>query len=283
MARYRTIKPKFWDDIKISKVSRDARLVFIGMWSFCDDLGVIVAEPVFLKSKILPYDAINSDDFDKLLQELVQHRFLIGINYNKERFFFIRTFSKHQKVDKPNLDELHIDKQSLDKLIFDEQSSINRREEPEQSKKRRGRKAAKRVEESSVVVEESSVVDTGSTNLNLGEVEKEGLPPPKKNVQIPFGEDFKIIWEIWKDYRKKQHDFIYKSEESEQAALVKLYGDGFNNEKNCIEMIKKSMANGWKGLFSEKNNNHNGTHKPTGSEVSGKSIYDTIMGGGAKT
>ena len=30
MARNRMIKPQFWDDSKIAKISRDARLLYIG-------------------------------------------------------------------------------------------------------------------------------------------------------------------------------------------------------------------------------------------------------------
>ncbi len=52
MARIRTIKPKFWDDTKLSKISRDARLTYIGMWNFSDDLGVTIKNTIWLKSKI---------------------------------------------------------------------------------------------------------------------------------------------------------------------------------------------------------------------------------------
>ena len=43
MARIRTIKPQFWDDLKIGRLSRDARLLYIGLWNFADDLGVVIA------------------------------------------------------------------------------------------------------------------------------------------------------------------------------------------------------------------------------------------------
>lgn len=40
MARIRTIKPEFWTAEQVMELSRDARLLFIGMWNFCDDAGV---------------------------------------------------------------------------------------------------------------------------------------------------------------------------------------------------------------------------------------------------
>jgi len=34
MARIRTIKPEFWTAEQVMELSRDARLLFIGMWNF---------------------------------------------------------------------------------------------------------------------------------------------------------------------------------------------------------------------------------------------------------
>ena len=56
MARIRTIKPKFWDDTKIGRISRDARLLYMGLWSFSDDIGVVIGDTIWLKSKIFPYE-----------------------------------------------------------------------------------------------------------------------------------------------------------------------------------------------------------------------------------
>ncbi len=117
MPRIRTIKPKFWDDIKLSKISRDARLLFIGIWNFSDDLGVIVAEPVWIKSKVFPYDKLEPQQFENWLNELISKKFIIPISHNDELFFFIRTFDRHQQINKPNHSDICIDKQVLTKLI----------------------------------------------------------------------------------------------------------------------------------------------------------------------
>ena len=62
MARIRTIKPQFWDDLKIGRLSRDARLLYIGLWNFADDLGVVIADPVWLKSKYSLTTKYNSSN-----------------------------------------------------------------------------------------------------------------------------------------------------------------------------------------------------------------------------
>jgi len=45
MARIRTIKPEFWVSEQVGECSPNARLLFIGMWNFCDDRGVHPAKP----------------------------------------------------------------------------------------------------------------------------------------------------------------------------------------------------------------------------------------------
>lgn len=66
-------------------------------------------------------------------------------------------------------------------------------------------------------------------------------------------EEFKEAWELWKEYKRKEHRFRYKSEISEQASLKKL-SEISNSEDEAIDIIHESISNGWKGLFKLKNN-----------------------------
>ena len=74
MARIRTIKPQFWDDLKIGRLSRDARLLYIGLWNFADDLGVVIADPAWLKSKIFPYDKNTTPAIRRLVEDARRNR-----------------------------------------------------------------------------------------------------------------------------------------------------------------------------------------------------------------
>lgn len=123
MPRIRTIKPKFWDDTKLSKVSRDARLLYIGMWNFCDDLGVLIGEPVWIKSKIFPYDTLSQEQFNIFLNELVIEKFIISIKNRGDNYIYVPKFNRHQKINKPNTDDIYIDKEALISII--EQSRFN--------------------------------------------------------------------------------------------------------------------------------------------------------------
>ena len=102
MARTRSIKPEFWDDEKLTSVSRDARLTFIGMWNHSDDYAVVKGHPLWLKNKIFPYDEIKPAEFQRWLQELENINCIIPYEANGEKYYYIRTFGKHQTINRPS-------------------------------------------------------------------------------------------------------------------------------------------------------------------------------------
>ena len=115
MARIRTIKPKFYDDVKIGRLSRDARYLYIALWVFADDLGVANGDTIWLKSKIYPYDQIQVQQFEKWMNELVTNGFICLLSYNGERFIYLPNFTRHQVVNRPNYEDLNIPKELIDK------------------------------------------------------------------------------------------------------------------------------------------------------------------------
>lgn len=90
--------------------------------------------------------------------------------------------------------------------------------------------------------------------------EKKREEKNRESVIFPFtSDDFKRLWSLWKEYRKDQHNFKYKSSSTEQAALTSLTNIT-QDEQTAIQVIKQSIANGWKGFFELKNKN-NGRQK----------------------
>jgi hypothetical protein len=72
-------------------------------------------------------------------------------------------------------------------------------------------------------------------------------------VAFPFeSETFSTSWNLWKNYKEKEHKFKYKTPTSEQAALLKLSKLSGGQEKKAIEIINESLANGWQGFFEIK-------------------------------
>ena len=67
-------------------------------------------------------------------------------------------------------------------------------------------------------------------------------------VVLPFeSDDFVSAWNEWKEYKRTDHRFKYKSAQSEQRALMKLTNE-YTTEAECIDAIHRAIANGWKGL-----------------------------------
>ena len=76
MARIRSIKPEFWTSEQIAECSPNVRLLFIGMWNFCDDYGVHPASEMRLKMEVFPSDSFSKDDIRRMIDELLANGLL---------------------------------------------------------------------------------------------------------------------------------------------------------------------------------------------------------------
>lgn len=92
--------------------------------------------------------------------------------------------------------------------------------------------------------------------------DKKGGVEEKKEIEFPYdSEKFKQAWGDWLEYKLKNLKFRYKTSRSEQIALNQLYQHS-KNEAEAIDLIHRSIANGWKGLVFETKTNQNGRQKP---------------------
>lgn len=103
MARIRTIKPEFWEDEKLAKLSVHARLLFIGTWNFADDNGALLANSVLMKSHIFPYEDIGISTISEWIDMLVENGMLIRTTYNGKDYLVIRKFLIHQKINRKSI------------------------------------------------------------------------------------------------------------------------------------------------------------------------------------
>jgi hypothetical protein len=75
----------------------------------------------------------------------------------------------------------------------------------------------------------------------------------KEIIELPFvSKEFEKMWFDWKDYKKKQFKFTYRTTQSELATLQELTKLSNGQEDQAIKILNQSMANGWKGLFNLK-------------------------------
>lgn len=277
MPRNRMIKPQFWDDSKIAKISRDARLLYIGMWNFCDDLGIIRADVVWLKSKIFPFDQIQIQQFEKICQEILRNGFISLFSYRNEKFYYLPKFSLHQKINKPNFEDVNVPKgilfKNLDKIT--EQSRINHGLITEQSIP----KIEEEVEEENnnippiipligdeEILQKQKELSDWEERLNTREqelikrevaIKASEVKPPK----IDFvADEFREIFNTWLEY-KRQRKESYKSEKSLQSCYKQLLRLCDNNPNVATQIIEQSMANNWAGLFELKQRNNGNNNR----------------------
>ncbi len=101
MSRIRTIKPDFWTSEQVISCSPLARLIFIGLWNFCDDNGVHPASYVRLKAEVFPVDNLSNDEVKKLVSELICNDLLREYSVEEKSYWIVTGWKKHQRIDKP--------------------------------------------------------------------------------------------------------------------------------------------------------------------------------------
>jgi len=100
MARARNIKPAYFLNENLARLTFPARLLFIGLWCLADCEGRLEDRPLRIKASLFPYDAAL--DVDELLQELAEspERFIVRYAVGTARFIQVENFTKHQNPSK---------------------------------------------------------------------------------------------------------------------------------------------------------------------------------------
>lgn len=101
MSRIRTIKPEFWTSEQVMECSPLARLLFIGLWNFCDDQGVHPASPKTIKAELFPADDISSQQVKDMLSELISNDLLAEFEAASKRYLYV-TGWHHQLIKNPS-------------------------------------------------------------------------------------------------------------------------------------------------------------------------------------
>lgn len=99
MARIRSVHPGLWTDERFASVSPLARLLFIGIWNECDDMGSFEWSPLKLKMRLLPAD---NADAGELLEELASAGCIIRYEIDGRQLGAVRNFALFQRPKKPN-------------------------------------------------------------------------------------------------------------------------------------------------------------------------------------
>ena len=99
MARIRSIKPEFPQSESMGRVSRDARLTFIQLWTLADDEGRLRGNSRMLASLLFPYDDDAKDLIDGWLEELEREDCIRRYKIGGDTYVQIANWLIHQKID----------------------------------------------------------------------------------------------------------------------------------------------------------------------------------------
>jgi len=101
MARIRTTKPEFWTSEQVADCSLVARLLFIGIWNFCDDHGLHPASIKRLKMEVFPSDQLGNEAIQAMIDELLAVGLLFAYQVDGKDYWQVTGWAKHQKIEKP--------------------------------------------------------------------------------------------------------------------------------------------------------------------------------------
>ncbi len=113
MARIRTIKPEFPQSESVGRLSRDARLLFIMLWTYVDDSGRARAASRMLASLLYPYDDDARDLLPAWLDELEAEKCIKRYEVDGSQYLEVCNWLTHQKIDRPTPSKIPAPPQSI--------------------------------------------------------------------------------------------------------------------------------------------------------------------------
>lgn len=100
MARIRTIKPEFPQSESMGRVSRNARLLFVMLFTIADDEGRARAATRMLASLLFPYDDDAGAQIGEWLAELARENCIQLYDVDGNAYLSIVSWLAHQRIEK---------------------------------------------------------------------------------------------------------------------------------------------------------------------------------------
>ena len=106
MARIRTIKPGFFRSEDVSALPLRARLLWIGLWTQCDDQGRTKDNVKLIKADVWPLDPVSLADIEEDLETLADHGRIVRYEVDGRRYLEIVNWGDHQSINRPTPSKL---------------------------------------------------------------------------------------------------------------------------------------------------------------------------------
>lgn len=98
--RIRSVKPEIWQDEKIGRLTRDARLLFIGLITLADDDGRFRALPSMILGHCFPYDQDAHRKLVGWMDELIGQELVLVYSHDGMPYGQIPNWSSHQRINR---------------------------------------------------------------------------------------------------------------------------------------------------------------------------------------
>ena len=181
MARIRTIKPEFPQSESVGRLTRDARLLFIQLWTLVDDSSRARASSRLLASLLYPYDEDAGEMILGWLVELENGGFIRLYTIDGTHYLDIPKWLKHQKIDRPSVSRIPAYDDS------EKQGGVDHKggsfDEPSTSPR----------EDASIIREPSRALDAGPRTVDLGPRTLDRTPLAQKPSALEQTKDEKAI------------------------------------------------------------------------------------------
>lgn len=77
------------------------RIMFIGLWNFADDEGLLRWNPSYVRSCVFPYDDLSLNKIKDAQSELIKEKLIMPYAKDGQSYAWIINFNKHQKINRP--------------------------------------------------------------------------------------------------------------------------------------------------------------------------------------
>lgn len=229
MSRIRSIHPGLWTDEAFVSLSAMARLLLLGLWNECDDMGSFSWSPLTLKMRILPAD---SADAALLLGEMIEAGIVMRYEVAGKAYGAVRNFCQYQRPKKPTSTHPQTDE-------------VREWANAEARSTRDGGEA---------VGNESETGGEKRRQMKDGGGDKEGCskeqPKARRRADVVELPDW-LPAEPWSAFKKmrKAHKapFTDDAERGIIADLATLRGQGHDPTK----LLMKAVKRGWRGVFPD--------------------------------
>ena len=125
--RKRRLDPQMWDDEAVFGVSRDARLLFVGLITQADDDGRLLGRGRWLQSKLYPEDEdLAPTDIESWLEQLHVAGLIWLYEVEGKTYIFLPGWKANQHIDKRYYQESKLPEPPSSKPAREEHASDTR-------------------------------------------------------------------------------------------------------------------------------------------------------------